>query len=145
MYNVKEECFDERWQCCHISTLVVIYRCFTEKKTGKVMEETSYYISNQILAELNKIDTRQVGRELFQAIRSHWTVENQHQIKDVTLKEDLVRSKDHILNRVMASLRTVGLEIIRASNTKNFQAQIEAFNDKPTYFGNFLKKIGFVR
>ena len=108
------------------------------------MKETSYYITNQVLTVLNKIETKRLGEQLFQAIRSHWTVENQHQIRDVTLKEDSIRSKDNILNRVMASLRTVGLEIIRISNTKNFQAQIEAFNDKPKYFEKFLRKIGFV-
>ena len=52
--------------------------------------------------------------------------------------------KDNILNRVMATLRTVGLEVIRTSNTKNFKAQIETFNDKPKYFEKLLRKIGFV-
>ena len=41
-----KECLDERWQACGIKTLIRVYRKFTHIKTGKVEEQTSYYISN---------------------------------------------------------------------------------------------------
>lgn len=71
-------------------------------------------------------------------------MENQHQIRDVTFEEDKVRSKDNRLNRIMATLRTTALEIVRKATPKSFIAQIEIFNDKPKTIKTFLLKIKFL-
>ena len=79
-----------------------------------------------------------------QAIRNHWAVENQHQIRDVTFKEDKMRISDGWLNRVVATLRTASIEIIRKAKPKNFAAQVELFSDKPLVFKRFLLSINFL-
>jgi len=77
---------DERWLGCQISTVVKVYRERFEIKSGKQSVETSYYLSNQ----------RTNPSELCQAVRNHWSVETNNHIRDVTLKEDQMRSKKRL-------------------------------------------------
>ena len=74
---------DERWAPCQISTAVKVRRARLELKSGKASEETSYYLSNQ--------STNYA--ELCVAVRNHWSVETNHHLRDVTLREDQMRSK----------------------------------------------------
>ena len=79
----KGEKRDERWERCQIKTVVKIRRERVELKSGKRSLEESYYVTNE------------VGRyeELCEAVRRHWTVETNNHIRDVSLKEDQMRSK----------------------------------------------------
>jgi predicted transposase YbfD/YdcC len=74
---------DERWKDCQIKTAVKVKRERIELKTKKTSLEESYYLSN----EVGKYE------ELAQAVRKHWQVETNNQIRDVSLKEDKMRSK----------------------------------------------------
>ena len=141
IYDIRQEGFDKRWKPSKIASLVLIKRDFLEVKTSKRMKETSYYITNQVV---NPLNAQVRGLDLFNAVRGHWMVENHHQIKDVTFKEDDVKTKFSQLNRVMASLRSTAFEIVRKTAPKNFKAQIELFSDKPKLLRRFLKKIGFL-
>lgn len=82
-YDLLEMEKDDRWQDLQIRTLVKVKRTREELKSGKSSVEESYYLSNE------------VGNyeELAQAIRQHWTVEANNHLRDVTLKEDELRSK----------------------------------------------------
>jgi predicted transposase YbfD/YdcC len=74
---------DARWKACQIKTAIKVKREREELKSGKKSSEESYYLSNE------------VGNyeELSQAIREHWTVETNNHLRDVSLKEDKMRSK----------------------------------------------------
>ena len=74
---------DERWEPCQIRTVVQVTRARLEIKSGKASEETSYYLSNQ--------STNYA--ELCGAVRNHWAVETNNHLRDVTLREDQMRSK----------------------------------------------------
>lgn len=74
---------DERWAQCQISTAVQVTRTRRELKSGKASEETSYYLSNQTTNYA----------ELCVAVRRHWSVETNNHLRDVTLREDQMRSK----------------------------------------------------
>ena len=76
--------FDERWGAAHFKSLFKVVRQREEIKSGKVSNETSYYISN---AEPKQ------DRQYFNAIREHWGVETNNHLRDVTLKEDQLRTK----------------------------------------------------
>jgi predicted transposase YbfD/YdcC len=82
-YDVLEIEKDERWQTSQIKTAIWVKRERTEIKTNKISVEESFYVSNE------------VGNyeELAQAVRRHWSVETNNQIRDVSLKEDKLRSK----------------------------------------------------
>jgi len=85
-YDILEMKKVERWNNCQMRTAIEVVRHRDELKTGKKSEETSYYLTNE------------VGNyeELSEAIRRHWQVETNNHIRDVTLKEDRMRSKKRI-------------------------------------------------
>ena len=82
-YDVLELEKDERWKDCQIKTAIKVKRERIELKTNKSSVEESFYLTNE------------VGNyeELAQAVRQHWQVETNNQIRDVSLKEDKMRSK----------------------------------------------------
>jgi predicted transposase YbfD/YdcC len=85
-YDILEIKKDERWKNCQIRTAIKVIREREEIKSGKKSLETSYYVSN----EVGKYE------ELAQAIRRHWQVETNNHIRDVTLREDQMRSKKRV-------------------------------------------------
>ena len=122
-YNIKDFDFDQRWNLSNISTLCVVNRQFTEIKTGEIMQDTAFYISNKMLP------TKKIFIDLANAIRRHWTVENGHQIRDVTFKEDHIRTIYDNISRNLAILRTIAIEFIRKFNFKSFAEAIDNFDD----------------
>ncbi len=86
VYDILELEKDERWKNCQIRTAIKVIRQREEIKSGKRSVQTSYYISN----EVGKYE------EIAQAIRRHWQVETNNHLRDVTLKEDQMRSKKRI-------------------------------------------------
>ncbi len=85
-YDLLEVEKDERWETCQIRTAIKVIRGRDELKTGKRSQETSYYVTNE------------VGNyeEISAAIRGHWRVETNNHLRDVTLKEDRMRSKKRV-------------------------------------------------
>lgn len=82
-YDVLEMEKDQRWTGCQIRTAIKVERERTQVKSGKTSVEESYYISN----EVGKYE------ELAEAVRLHWQVETNNHIRDVSFKEDKMRSK----------------------------------------------------
>jgi hypothetical protein len=64
--------------------------------------------------------------DLFEAIRGHWGVEADNYIRDVTFREDDVKTKNGNQGHILASLRTLAIGLLRKANTKNFQATLAA-------------------
>ncbi|NOT84907.1 MAG: transposase, partial [Methylococcaceae bacterium] len=85
-----------------------------------------------------------LARELTQAIRSHWGVESNNWIRDVTFKEDQVKTKAGNQAQIMALLRGLAIELIRKSAPKNFQAAIETFADSSSALESMLKQVKFL-
>ena len=88
-YDVLEMEKDERWEGCQIRTAIKVKRERIELKSGKKSVEESYYLSNE------------VGNyeELAKAVRLHWRVETNNHLRDVSLKEDKMRSKKRSYNK----------------------------------------------
>jgi len=85
-YDLLEMKKADRWKDCRMQTLIKVNRLREELKAGKKSMETSYYVSNEV----------GTYEELREAIRRHWQVETNNHIRDVTLKEDHLRSKKRI-------------------------------------------------
>ncbi|MFT5617641.1 MAG: putative transposase YbfD/YdcC, partial [Arenicella sp.] len=83
-YDVSKSFFDERWALTNFQSLFKVERIRYEITTGKESLETSYYISNM---------AAKANNQYFNAIRGHWSVETNNHIRDVTLREDLLRTK----------------------------------------------------
>lgn len=82
-YDVQEEYFDKRWDKSNLSSLIEVKRESWDVKTGKYTSTRDLYISN---VAPNTLDC-------FAPIRSHWQVEVNNHVRDVTLAEDKLRTK----------------------------------------------------
>ena len=82
-YDLLEMEKDVRWHGLQIRTGIKVRRTREELKGGKSSFEESYYVSNE------------VGNyeELAVAVRAHWQVEANNHFRDVSMKEDEMRSK----------------------------------------------------
>jgi len=90
LYDISDHKFSQRWENTGFATLVKVQRTIVQEKKGKISQETSYYISNE---QLQKSDDESAKNELVNAVRNHWGSEVNNHIRDVTLKEDHLRSK----------------------------------------------------
>ncbi len=88
-YDVLELEKAERWKTCQIKTAIKVIRQREELKSGKSSCEESYYLTN----ESGKYE------ELAQAVRRHWQVETNNHIRDVSFREDEMRSKKRVYKK----------------------------------------------
>jgi predicted transposase YbfD/YdcC len=135
LYDISGEYFESRWDRTNFRSLVVVNRKRMNLKDNSLQEETSYYISNIKVQKNN---------DYFKAIRSHWEVEVNHYIRDVTLKKDSFRTKDNDISRIFSGLRTLVIEILRLLKPKNIIAQIELFQDNLTKLIGALKMLNIL-
>jgi len=82
-YDVLEMAKDERWKTCQIKTAIKVSRQRKALKSGKSSCEESYYLTNVV----------RHYEELAHTIRRHWSVETNNHIRDVSFREDQMRSK----------------------------------------------------
>lgn len=134
-FDVSDEYFDERWNKSGFRSLFKVERKRINLKTNEESTEISYYMSN---ADPKEQD------DYFGAIRGHWSVEVSNRYRDVSLREDQLRTKKNIMTKVMAGARTIVLELFRIWNPKNVIAQMEYFQDNFTELIQSLKKIRFL-
>ena len=83
-YDISWEYFDGQWGTSNFQSLFKVQRSRIVLLTGKQSDETAYYISNGGMDKKG---------DYFGAIREHWAVEVNNHIRDVTLKEDGLRTK----------------------------------------------------
>lgn len=88
-YDVLELEKDERWKSCQIKTAIKVRRERFEVKSGKTSREDAFYLTNE------------VGNyeELARAVRLHWQVETNNHIRDVSFREDELRSKKRVYKK----------------------------------------------
>jgi len=82
-YDILEMQKEEKWNSCKLKTVIRVVRETEEVRSGKRSQQEAFYLTNE------------VGNyeELSRAIRGHWKVETNNHIRDVSLKEDKLRSK----------------------------------------------------
>ena len=131
---------EPRWAKSGLTTLIVMARRTTDLTTQKRSAEVSFYCANVSVDPVD-IATQQ---ELFQAIRGHWGVEADNYIRDVSFQEDKVRTKCVNQAQVLASLRTLAIQLFREAGFVNFKAALETFADCPDQFEIFLIQHGFL-
>ncbi len=134
-YDVCWESFDPRWAKSNFQSLFKVKRKRLVFNTGKQSEEVSYYLSN------GRIDQKE---DFFGAIRRHWAVETSNHVRDVSLKEDHLRTKKKPITKALAALRTLVLKLLELIKPKNMVAQLELFQDKFQLLLKWLRKIEFL-
>lgn len=88
-------------------SMVMVIRVITQKSTGQVSREVSYYISSL------GGNAKQIG----QAIRGHWSIENGlHWVLDVVFREDARRLYDRVACQNVAFMNRLALSLLKANN-----------------------------
>ncbi len=131
---------DPRWGECGLTTLIVMARRTTDLATQQRSAEVSFYCANVAVTPTDQA----TPQELFQAIRGHWGVEADNYLRDVSFQEDKVKTKHGNQAQVLASLRTLTIQLFREAGFVNFKAVLETFADCPDQFENFLIQYGFL-
>ena len=122
-FDLKDAYFDQRWEGANFQTLVKIERTSYNLKSKTESFETAYYISNQKLKQGSAND------ELFNAVRGHWNIETNNHIRDVTFKEDQLKTKHSSVTKNMATCRTALINLLYPLKLKNIKAKLEEFSD----------------
>ena len=94
-FDIGKEYIDKRWANCGLRTLIKVNRQRQNLKTGKESFETAFYMTD------SESDSKTKAKELFEAVRKHWSVEVTNHIRDVTLNEDAFRTKKTIVPRLL--------------------------------------------
>lgn len=131
---------DPRWGECGLTTLIVMARRTIDLATQQRSAEVSFYCANVAVDPADKA----IQQELFQAIRGHWSVEADNYLRDVSFQEDKVKTKHGNQAQVLASLRTLAIQLFRNAGFVNFKAALETFADCPDEFEAFLIQYGFL-
>jgi predicted transposase YbfD/YdcC len=131
---------EPRWAESGFQTLVVMERQTVEVASQKRSAETSYYVSSLHVAP----EQQPAQADLFNAIRGHWSVEADNYIRDVTFREDDVKTKNGNQGHILASLRTLAMGLLRQANIQNFRAALDDFADNAKLFKNFLEQVNFL-
>jgi predicted transposase YbfD/YdcC len=82
-YDLLEMNKADRCNELEIKTAIKVKRTREDCKSGKSSQEESYYLTNEVGSY----------EELSQAVRLHWAVETNNHLRDVSLREDGMRSK----------------------------------------------------
>jgi predicted transposase YbfD/YdcC len=141
LFSLAPLVLDARWNSSGLSALMVVERETFDLSKQKTTFETSYYVSN---SGLEAVAVEPLSEELAQAIRQHWGVESNNWIRDVTFKEDHVKTKAGNQAQVMALLRGLAIELIRKTSPKNFQAAIDNFADSVPALESMLRQVKFL-
>jgi predicted transposase YbfD/YdcC len=131
---------DPRWAASGFQTLVVMERQTLEVASQKRSAEASYYVSNLQVAP----EQQPAQADLFNAIRGHWSVEADNYIRDVTFREDDIKTKNGNQGHILAGLRTLAMGLLRKTNIQNFRAALDDFADNAKLFKNFLEQVNFL-
>ncbi len=137
-YDISGEYFDKRWKKAEFKTMIQVKRTRFEKKKGKYSEEISYYMSNQ------KVSTLAQAKVLFKAIKEHWAVETNNHIRDVTLKEDKLKTILKAVSLTTSIIRTLITNMLKIIEPENIVAQFEDFADDFKELEAFFLKAKFL-
>jgi predicted transposase YbfD/YdcC len=134
IYDLQRMNKDVRWETSQIKIAIRVRRKTTWVEGGKETVEESLYLSNKVANPA----------EVCRAIRRHWQVEVNNNVRDTTLAEDKLCVKEPTINRVMAGVRTLVLALLRKTGCANKKEQMEDFGDNFRMLINWLKSIRFL-
>lgn len=134
IYDLRRMKKEARWEQSQIKIAIRVIRKTSWVESGKETREESLYLSNEV----------RNPAEVCRAIRGHWQVEVNNNLRDTTLAEDDLCVKDTTINRVMAGVRTLVLALLRKTGCANKKEQMEDFGDNFGMLINWLKSIQFL-
>jgi len=134
VYDLSAMTKESRWEKSEIKIGILVRRETTWVGSGKERAEESLYLSNEAANP----------GEVCRAIRGHWQVEVNNNLRDTTLSEDQLCVKEQGVNRVMAGFRTLALALLRLTGCANKKEQMDEFADNFGTLIKWLKSIHFL-
>ena len=111
-FPISPECVDDRWEEADITSFIYLERERIQVKTGKISNEVVYFISNLPAIPKN-------GPILFEAVRRHWRVETNNNIRDSNFGEDKIISRKGMLQRSLAAFLNIAINRLKTINQQN--------------------------
>jgi len=109
----------------HLEQVARIERTTTKLDGTPMRHEVVHAVTSQ---SADKADAKQ----LLQQNRGHWCIENQvHYVRDVTLGEDLSRTRKGKSPQMMATLRNLLISLLRFVGATNIAQAIRSCSNKP--------------
>ena len=136
-FNISDVCFDKRWKYSGFESLVWVERTSWNCKKSIETKEISYY-------KKKKKRYQEQGNELFSAVRNHWKTETNNYVRDVSLKEDKLRTKYTESSQLLACCRTLVVNFLTQGKLKNIRAKMESFVDNFDQLIHFLQEKNFL-
>lgn len=136
--DVRKEYFHKRWAAAQFTTAIKVVRTRYVLSEQSFSSETSYYMSNKIVSNMGQ------ANELYKGIRSHWSVEVNNHIRDVSFKEDALQTKFTEVAHPLSLFRTLIINILQEKKINNITKKLEEFMDNFTNLIAFLKDIKFL-
>jgi hypothetical protein len=137
-FDVSGEYFDKRWATANFQTLVQVKRTRLETKRNQYSEEISYYMSNQ------KVTQQVQSDDLFKGVKGHWSVETNNNIRDVSLKEDKLKSIKKEVALSNSIIRTLITNMLGIIKPENIVAKFEDFAEDFKELEAFIKQVKFL-
>jgi hypothetical protein len=137
-FDISGEYFDKRWADVHFQTMIQVKRTRLETKREKYSEEISYYMTNQKVAAQTQSDV------LFKAVKGHWSVETNNNIRDVSLKEDSLKSIEKAVALTTSIIRTLITNMLGIIKPENIVAKLEDFAEDFKQLEAFMKQVKFL-
>lgn len=106
---------DYRWE--GLNSLIKVTAQIEDKSSGKVTEETRWYISSLAIN----------AKQALNAVRNHWQVESMHWMLDMTFREDESRIRKGNGALAFNVLRKIALNLFKQDTTKK---KIAALDDE---------------
>lgn len=106
LYDLTDALVDKRWKDCQLTTLVVMKRDTINTKKKTETTETSFYISNEIEPK---------AEIMIKNIRTHWGIESDNYVRDVTFREDKIRCSNIERAKSLASITLTAVNLIQAN------------------------------
>lgn len=106
-----------------------IYRQFTNKKTGKISEETVYGITSRTEEEAD-------AEKILKIVRGHWSIENScHYILDWNFDEDRSRIRTGYGPENITRLRRLAIGVIKSKGAVSVAAKMRqlSFNTRAVF------------
>jgi len=109
----------------HCGQVACVERLRENLKTGKTHKELAYLITSLSPQKANP-------ERLLSISRDHWGIENKnHYVRDVTFDEDRSQVRTHAGPRMMATLRTLAISLLRMRGFKNIARALRTMAARP--------------
>ena len=129
-FATNESFFEEKWQNVGFKQIISLTRTVEQQKTGKKTAENCIFISNSQCHS---------SQEIFETIRNHWIIEADNWVRDVTLREDEIKSKNNQMVEVLAVYITAATNLMRQQKHKNIKQAIEEYQENPILAAKIIR------